>query len=528
MTDKIDVSVVLPAYNEANRIEDTVKVVKDTLEKLDYGYEIIIAEDGSTDGTDEIAKRLSSRDPRIVHLHSDNRLGRGKALTNAMEIAKGDVVVYLDVDLSTDMDHLKELIDAVAKEGYDIATGSRLLKDSQTERPFKRDFASKVYNFLVRLMLGSKLRDHQCGFKAFKRSSVLKLLRDVKDNHWFWDTEVLVLAQRKGLRVKEIPVKWKQSGETKVKFTKDVLYMFSQILRMWMESKRSKRFMTVSILISATLLIALAYFSGFNLSSLMKIDVKTILIAIVVYALTFFVRGYRFEYIISKLGFKTSVAFSTESVAISQMVNVITPARLGDFVRAYVFKMRDVPISTCVSALAVERFFDLFAVIILSFVSIALLGSFKFLKTTIYASLILLFLIALVFLLSRMENVIGKMSKEVNRVLRGGFVSLMALSIFNWTLDVLTCYVISLTFGVNVWVIALSVAISNIVKAIPVTPGGIGAYEVVMTGIITAFGLNPSDAFTIALIDHTLKNVLTITIGYLAIAHLNVKVRDLT
>ena len=517
------VSVILPAYNEAKRLENAVTTVKKHLEEIGYDYEIIIAEDGSTDGTDKIAQRLASNDERIIHLHSDERLGRGKALTNAIRKSNGDVVVYLDVDLSTDMKHLKELIDAIAKEGYDIATGSRLLKESQTERPFKRDFASKTYNFLVRLMLGSKLRDHQCGFKAFKKSSILPLLDEVKDNHWFWDTEVLVLAQRKGLRVKEIPVRWKQSGETKVRFKRDVLYMFSQILRMWMESKRSRRFLAISITISATLLVSLAYFSGFNLNYLLKISPKTVALATIVYATTFFTRGYRFEYILSKIGFKTNALFSTEAVAISQMVNVITPARLGDFVRAYVFKLKNIPVTSCISALAVERFFDLFAVITLSFVSIAILGSVVYLKTAVYAAVILIILVLAVLSLSRMENLIGKMSKDVNKALKSGFVVLSLVSLLNWILDVLTCYAIALPFGVDFWVVALAVAIANIVKAIPITPGGIGAYEVVITGILTAFGINPADAFTVALIDHTLKNVLTLLAGYASLTHLNVK-----
>ncbi len=231
------VSIILPAYNEAKRIEKAVKVVKEYLKRSNYDYEIIIAEDGSTDGTDKIAERLAKSNSRIIHLHSNERLGRGKALTNAIRQAKGDIVAYLDVDLSTDMRHLKELIDAIAK-GYDVATGSRLMRGSKTERPFKRDLASRIYNLLVRLMLGSKLRDHQCGFKAFRKSSILPLLDKIKDNYWFWDTELLVLAQKFDLKVKEIPVKWKQSEDTKVRFAKDVPYMFSQILRMFSQNKK--------------------------------------------------------------------------------------------------------------------------------------------------------------------------------------------------------------------------------------------------------------------------------------------------
>jgi len=523
----VKITVILPAYNEANRIEKAVKEVKNWMDRLGYDYEIIIAEDGSTDGTDRIARSLAEKDERVIHLHSDVRLGRGKALANAIKKSRGDVVAYLDVDLSTDMSHLKELIDSIVVQGYDISIGSRLMKESDVERSFKRDFLSRVYNFLVRSMLGSKIRDHQCGFKAFKRESILKIIDQVKDNHWFWDTEVLVLAQRMGYRIREIPVRWRQSEETKVRFLKDSLYMFSQILRMWMESRRSRKFFAISLIISVSILIALAYFSGFNIEVLSRISPKSVLLASIVYIVSFFVRGYRFGYILLKLGFKCPVIFSTEGIAIGQMINVVTPAKLGDLVRTYVFKLKEVPISSCISGLAVERLFDLFTVILFSFLSITVLGSFKYVRMPIYATLALLSIVSLVFVFSRMENLIGKMSKDVNIALRSGYFVLSLISITNWLIDVLTCYLIAIAFNVSFWIIMLAVAISNIVKAIPVTPGGIGAYEITMTGILAAFGLNMGEAFTVSLVDHTLKNVLTVLMGYISIAHLNIKIREI-
>ncbi|RLI79007.1 glycosyltransferase family 2 protein [Archaeoglobales archaeon] len=228
------VSVVLPAYNEAKRIENAIKKTEETLKEIGCDYEIIVAEDGSTDGTDKIVQKLVN--DRIKHLHSDERLGRGKALMNAFEKANGDVVVYIDVDLATDIKHLKELINTI-QIGYDVATGSRLLRESKAKRSFERELYSKVYNFLVRLFLKSKIRDHQCGFKAFRRDVVLELGKKAKDNHWFWDTEILVLAQRSGYKVKEIPVEWREGEDTKVKRS-DVLYMFSSILKMWLRGIR--------------------------------------------------------------------------------------------------------------------------------------------------------------------------------------------------------------------------------------------------------------------------------------------------
>ncbi len=229
---RVDVSVILPAYNEARRIERAVYEVDRALSSFCRRYEIIIAEDGSTDGTDKIARRLASKIANVRYLHSNERLGRGKALNKAFKVAEGDVLAYVDVDLSTDLKYLRALIDAII-EGYDFATGSRLLSESHTSRSFKRDLLSRVYNFLVRLLLRSELRDHQCGFKAFRRNALLSIIDDVRDEHWFWDTELLVKAQWRGFRVKEIPVKWQEKGaETKVRIMRDSISMLINVLKL--------------------------------------------------------------------------------------------------------------------------------------------------------------------------------------------------------------------------------------------------------------------------------------------------------
>jgi len=170
----------------------------------------------------------------VVHLHSDQRQGRGRALNRAFKASKGEILGYIDVDLATDMRHLEELVNSI-RDGNDFATGSRMLPQSNVRRPLKRGFASKGFNFITRTMLGSKLYDHQCGFKAFRRDSLFKIMDTVKDTHWFWDTELFVRAQRAGFKVREFPVEWKHGGATKVNLIKDVFGMGSQIFRLWYE-----------------------------------------------------------------------------------------------------------------------------------------------------------------------------------------------------------------------------------------------------------------------------------------------------
>jgi glycosyltransferase involved in cell wall biosynthesis len=232
------VSVIIPVYNEKGRLKRAVDVTAARLSELAYPFEILIAEDGSNDGTYELASKMVSENSYIHLLHSDRRQGRGNALSRAIKAAKGDVVCYIDADLATDMGYLSVIINEVISGGYDFAMGSRLMPQSDTKRSPTRSIASKTYNWMVRTFLGSKLFDHQCGFKAFRRDPVIKLLDQVKDGHWFWDTELLVRGQYEGLKMKEIPVRWHASDSTKVELKKDIYDMGLQILRLRNDLRR--------------------------------------------------------------------------------------------------------------------------------------------------------------------------------------------------------------------------------------------------------------------------------------------------
>jgi glycosyltransferase involved in cell wall biosynthesis len=234
----VEVSIVFPAYNEADALEAAVEKVTRALNEFARSYEIIIAEDGSTDGTDKLAGALAMKYSFIKHIHGEKRLGRGTALKSSFKKSSGEVLVYMDLDLATDLKHLKPLVDAIEYEGYDFATGSRMLSESKVERSRTRQIASKSYNFLVRAMLGSKVKDHQCGFKAFRREPLMQLLDEVTARHWFWDTEIIVRAFRKGYTIEEIPVEWKGGRETKVRLLKDSFNMGWQVIKLWWQLKR--------------------------------------------------------------------------------------------------------------------------------------------------------------------------------------------------------------------------------------------------------------------------------------------------
>jgi glycosyltransferase involved in cell wall biosynthesis len=227
----IELTAIIPVFNDRAALETAIPRSIGTLSSISKNFELIIAEDGSTDNSREFVQYLEQRDQRIRLLHSDERLGRGRALNRAISEAKGTIVCYYDADLATDMKHLPELIGAI-RNGADIATGSRLMPESDIKRTEGREIASRIYNFLVRLILSSSVYDHQCGFKAFNRERILAVMPELRSGHWFWDTELLVRCQRRGYQVTEFPVRWRAGKDTTVK-AKDVVEMGSSILRLW-------------------------------------------------------------------------------------------------------------------------------------------------------------------------------------------------------------------------------------------------------------------------------------------------------
>ncbi len=233
-----EVSAIIPVYNDRPSLELALQASLETLSGITREFEIIIAEDGSTDGSTEYVRQYEGKDTRVRLLHKDERQGRGRALNHAIHESRGTIVCYYDVDLATDMSHLPSLISTI-RNGSDISTGSRLLPSSDIVRTGGREIASRGYNFLVRIFLSSRISDHQCGFKAFRRDRILPLLPTIRSNHWFWDTEILVRAQRAGYRVTELPVRWRAGKGTTVRF-KDVFEMGTAILVLWWQIHVSK------------------------------------------------------------------------------------------------------------------------------------------------------------------------------------------------------------------------------------------------------------------------------------------------
>lgn len=208
--------IVIPVYNEERDLPECVHRLHSYLHaEVPYPARIVLADNASTDGTLAVAQRLGAEltDVEVIHLDAK---GRGGALAAAWRASPADVVAYMDVDLSTDLSALLPLVAPLVSGHSDIAIGSRLAASSRVVRGAKREFVSRGYNLLLRGMLGARFTDAQCGFKALRADVARRLLPLVVDTGWFFDTELLVLAERAGLRIHEVPVDWVEDPDSRV------------------------------------------------------------------------------------------------------------------------------------------------------------------------------------------------------------------------------------------------------------------------------------------------------------------------
>lgn len=229
---QVKVEIVVPVYNEEATLPHSIPTLCNYLENyFPYRWSVVIADNASTDRTLAVAQELTAAYPYVSVLHLDQK-GKGRALKASWLASQADIVAYMDVDLSTNLSSFLPLVAPLATGHSDLAIGSRLLKGAMVTRKWKREVISRCYNLLVKAMFRNRFSDSSCGFKAIKGSVARSLLLQVEDDKWFFDTELLLLAEKRGLRIYEVPVDWIEDLDSRVEIIPTAVEDVKGLLRM--------------------------------------------------------------------------------------------------------------------------------------------------------------------------------------------------------------------------------------------------------------------------------------------------------
>jgi len=239
MNQDLDLSIVLPAYNEENRIGPTLDKIEEYLSNKEYSYEILVVDDGSTDETAALIRKRADKNPHLHLISNPGNQGKGYAVRNGVLHTRGKLVLFSDSDLSTPIGELDKLLYRLYT-GVDVAIGSRHLEgsDIQVPQPWQRVWMGRIFNALVRILFGTSIQDTQCGFKLFRGDVARALFSFATINRFGFDVEIIFLAKKMGYKVEEVPIIWINDEETKVSAIKDSLNMFMDLLRIRCKMRR--------------------------------------------------------------------------------------------------------------------------------------------------------------------------------------------------------------------------------------------------------------------------------------------------
>lgn len=238
----LDLSIIIPAYNEERRLPRTLDSIFAYLELHSYRTEILVVDDGSSDGTPELVASYRGRNPSPRLVSNDKNRGKGFSVRHGMLEARGEIALFTDADLSTPIEEADKLLASIREQGYDGAIGSRAVDRSliQVRQSAIREQAGILFNRMVRWILGIDFSDTQCGFKAFRTERARIVFEQQRVERFGFDPEILFLAKRYGLRVAEIPVRWSHDAATKVNVAGDGLQMFLELLRIRWDALRGR------------------------------------------------------------------------------------------------------------------------------------------------------------------------------------------------------------------------------------------------------------------------------------------------
>jgi dolichyl-phosphate beta-glucosyltransferase len=234
----IELTVLIPAHNEEKRVKSCLERLSNFLSLHHPSSEIVISEDGSTDRTVELVEEFKSQNPNGIPvnlLHAETRLGKGGGLKRGIEAASGFYTVFTDTDLPVPLETITSAMQLL-KEGADVVNGSRVMKESSRDEPFRRRVLSRGFHSMARILLGMRW-DSQCGFKAVRTSVGRAAFARIANPGFAFDVEFLIQAKRIGANVVELPVQWHYNKDTSMRLSKDILGMFRELMHIFLQAR---------------------------------------------------------------------------------------------------------------------------------------------------------------------------------------------------------------------------------------------------------------------------------------------------
>jgi len=242
MSNNRGISIIIPCYNEEPILKGSIKEIKKVMDTTKFKYEVILIDDKSKDQTVEIIKKIVSENNNFRCLYHNKNVGRGGTVSEGIRIAKGSIVGFIDIDLETPASYIIPLVIAI-QDGVDIATADRIYKFKLKDKSIlHRWIFHKAYKLIVKLMLKTKLKDTETGCKFFNKERILPILDEIKDKHWFWDTEIMIRSYYKGFKIKEVPAVFTKKKEvaSSLNFVEDTIEYAKNIVAFRRELKGKK------------------------------------------------------------------------------------------------------------------------------------------------------------------------------------------------------------------------------------------------------------------------------------------------
>lgn len=560
----MDVSLVVPAHDEAANLERLVERVRTALEGVEFTTEIVLVDDNSADDTPAVCDHLAERYPNVVVVHRSERPGFGNAMKAGLTAASGNVLIPFMGDLSDDPADIPKLVAAI-EDGYDVAYGSRFVAGGHIEGypPMKRLY-NRAYNNLIRLLFGLGAADVTNAFKAYRREVVEEIGVDELDSESFDLTAELPLrAHILGFSSTEVPVSWtsREAGVSKLDATRKGPAYLRRLLALFVAGNLAglrDLFGAVSSggpvrtvgagLVGVLILVALFSFSGFGgvFDVLARTNPAWLLVAAVAYFASFVLRTWRYRVLLRTAGHLASRGDVFRSIAFGWFVNFLLPARAGDAARGLALKTTaDVPFGVATGLVVVERVLDM---AVLGGTMLVVAGLFlrtqraEWLAAGAFAiaAVLLLGLVAVTVLDDRVadrlrgrfptvEEGLAELKRALVRTAGNPWALALALllSVPVWTAEVSTIYFSARAVGVDLGSVAtVTTAVAAfLAQAVPVTPAGIGTYEATITAVLSLFGVAPGEATALALADHFTRVGLVYVVGAICAVHIGFRSR---